>query len=147
MRQNGLVTKVDGGRATVSLGGGSECSSCSSRHSCFSLSGSRMRKIEAVLENTVGASVGDLVQVELMPMASLAIISVSFLLPVALLMAGYFVAMPAGPLQGAAGAGIGLAAGIVVSVVLNRKLAARKDFNLRITGIVDSPDCPPANGA
>ncbi len=147
MRQNGIVTRVLDDRIVVSLGGGTECASCENRHSCFSLSGSRMRKIEATLDNTVGASVGDLVQVEFMPRASMTIIAVSFLLPVALLMVGYAIAMPAGPFQGAAGAGIGLIVGIALSIILNRKLAAKKDFNLRITGIVDNPDCPPGNGA
>jgi positive regulator of sigma E activity len=141
MRRNGLVTRVDGDSVTVLLGGGAECSTCSSRHACFGLTGSRGRT-EAVLENTVGASVGDLVDVELDPGASLTVISASFLLPVALLVAGYAVSAHAGPAQGAAGAGVGLLAGILLAIGINRRLASKKDFNLRITGIVDGPGCP-----
>jgi sigma-E factor negative regulatory protein RseC len=147
VRQNGIVTRVLDDSIVVSLGGGTDCSSCGNRNSCFSLTGSRMRKMEATLDNTVGASVGDLVQVELLPRASMAIITISFLLPVALLLAGYAVAMPMGPYQGAAGAGIGLMVGIVLSIILNRKIARKKNFDLRITGIVDNPECPPGNGA
>ena len=74
MKQNGLVTKVEGDSVTVLLGGGSECTTCASRHACFGLAG-KNRRIEAVLENTVGASVGDLVDVEFEPAASLTVIS------------------------------------------------------------------------
>ena len=141
LRQNGLVTGIDDGKVTVSLAGGAECSSCSSRNSCFSFTGSRMRRIEATLDNTVNASVGDLVEVELRPLATMTIIAVTFLLPVAALLIGYVIGAPAGAVEGAAGAGIGLAIGITAALLICRKLTSRRGFDLEITRIVDCPDC------
>jgi len=143
LKQNGLVRKVVDGQVVVSLAGGIECSSCEGRHTCFSMSSSGNRKIEVTLTGTVSASVGDMVEVELLPRASMMIITVSFLMPVLMLLAGYAIAMPAGVVQGAIGAGIGITAGITASIILNRKLSRRKDFDLRIVRIVEKPECPP----
>lgn len=143
LKQNGLVRKAVDGQVIVSLAGGIECSSCEARHTCFSLSDRGNRKLEVTLANTVNASVGDMVEVELQPRASMTIITVSFLMPVLMLLAGYAIAMPAGVVQGAVGAGIGITVGITASIVLNRKLSRMKDFDLRIVRIIEKPECPP----
>ncbi len=142
MKLNGVVLKVRDDEALVSQTGTNECEGCEARGSCFSLSGGKSSKTEGWIKNEKEAQPGDLVELELAPAASLAIISSTFLLPVLLLTAGYFFMMNESDSVRAIGAGIGLFAGIIAAVVINRRLRSKKNFNIRMTRILEKTDCP-----
>lgn len=145
MKRNGIILEVRDDEALVSLSGAGECESCEARSACFSLSGGRSSNLESWMKNETGAHPGDLVELELAPAASLAMITSTFLLPVLLLTAGYFFMMNESDSVRAIGAGVGLIFGIVAAIVINRRLGSKKGFNMSMTRILEKADCP-SNG-
>ena len=89
------------------------------------------------MSNDIGASPGDLVELELRSSASLTIIASTFLLPVFLLFAGYLFMMNGTDLQRALGAGAGLVAGIVSAIVINKRLGSKKGYNMQMMRILE----------
>ncbi len=136
MIRNGLVREVRGEEALICPTDGSECNSCEARHACLSLSGGKERNTDFWMPNDLGASPGDLVELELRSSASLTIIASTFLLPVFLLFAGYLFMMNGTDLQRALGAGVGLVAGIVSAIVINKRLGTKKGYNMQMTEIL-----------
>ncbi|MCK5117590.1 MAG: SoxR reducing system RseC family protein [Candidatus Aegiribacteria sp.] len=137
MIRRGLVRDVKGDEALICPTDGNECNSCEARHACLSLSGGKKRKTDFWMPNDIGASQGDLVELELRSSASLTIIASTFLLPVFLLFAGYLFMMNGTDLQRALGAGAGLVAGIVAAIVINKRLGTKKGFNMQMTKILE----------
>ena len=142
MKVNGIVLEVRDDEALVSLSSTGECSTCEARSACFSLSSGKSAKSESWMKNEAEARPGDLVELELAPAASLAIITSTFLLPVLFLVAGYFFMMNESDSVKATGAGIGLLLGIIATVVINQRLGSKKNFNMRMTRILEKADCP-----
>lgn len=141
MRQTGVVLRTEADRALVSMGGTESCGACGNREFCKALSPRTEGKAESWVENKAGAAKGDIVEVELKPSSALLAIATTFLLPVALMLLGYF-AGPAGtPLRRAAGAGAGLIVGIAVSVFVNRSIAGRPGFSTEIVKVVRDASC------
>ena len=136
MIRNGLVREVRGEEALICPTDGSECNSCEAKHACLSLSGGKERNTDFWMPNDKGASRGDLVELELRSSASLTIIASTFLLPVFLLFAGYLFMMNGTDLQRALGAGVGLVAGIVSAIVINKRLGTKKGYNMQMTKIL-----------
>ena len=64
------------------------------------------------------------------------IIFVTFLLPVSLLLVGYFIMLEGGPERGAAGAVGGLALGIALAISMNRSMGKRASYKMRMTKIL-----------
>ena len=142
MKRNGIILEVKGDEALVSFSGSGECDDCEARSAFFSLSGRKSSNPESWMRNEAEAQVGDLVELELAPAASLIMITSTFLLPVLLLTAGYFFMMNETDSVRAIGAGVGLLVGIVAAVVINRRLESKKNFNMRMTRILEKADCP-----
>jgi positive regulator of sigma E activity len=142
MKRNGIILEVRDDEALVSLSGAGECDGCEARSACFSLSGGKSSNPESWMRNEAEAQVGDFVELELAPAASLAMITSTFLLPVMLLTAGYFFMMNETDSVRAIGAGVGLLAGIAAAIVINRRLGSKKNFNMRMTRIIEKADCP-----
>lgn len=140
MTRKGLVREVRGDEALICPADDNECDSCKARHACFSLSGAKDKNADFWMLNDIGASPGDLVELELRSSASLTIIVSTFLLPVFLLFAGYLFMMNGTDLQRALGAGAGLVAGIVSAVVINKRLGTRKGYNMQMTKILERSD-------
>ncbi len=140
MIRNGLVREVRGEEALICPTDGSECNSCEAKHACLSLSGGKERNTDFWIPNDLGASRGDLVELELRSSASLTIIASTFLLPVFLLFAGYLFMMNGTDLQRALGAGVGLVAGIVSAIVINKRLGTKKGYNMQMTKILEKAD-------
>ncbi|NOQ22857.1 MAG: hypothetical protein GQ565_09475 [Candidatus Aegiribacteria sp.] len=147
MTRKGLVRKVRGDEALICPADGNECDSCEARHACLSLSGGSGRKTDFWMLNDIGASPGDMVELELRSSASLTIIASTFLLPVFLLFAGYLFMMNGTDLQRALGAGAGLVAGIVSAIVINKRLGTRKGYNMQMTKILERADSDTAGRA
>lgn len=136
MIQRGIVQEVDGNTARVAVGGGEGCSTCNARESCMSITGRQPEAKLIEVENTLEASVGDAVELELPVSATMRVIALIFLLPVALLVAGYWVMMPGGSTSGALGAVGGLAVGIAVALAANRSLSGKKEYQMRMSAII-----------
>ncbi len=140
MTRQGIVREVRGEEALICSTDSNECDSCEAKHACLSLSGGKERNTDFWMPNDIGASRGDLVELELRSSASLTIIASTFLLPVFLLFAGYLFMMNGTDLQRALGAGVGLVAGIVSAIVINKRLGTKKGYNMQMTKIVEKAD-------
>ncbi len=135
MKRTGNVVEVRNGDAVVSLCGGEGCNTCKSKNSCFALAGGKTSEAKVVVSNDMRAKTGDLVELEMAPSVSMTLIVTTFLVPVITLGLGYFFIMQGTDTARAAGAGIGLCVGIVISIIVNRHLASKKKYNFRITAI------------
>ncbi|MEN8208300.1 MAG: SoxR reducing system RseC family protein [Candidatus Fermentibacteria bacterium] len=140
MIRKGLVRDVKGDEALICPTDGNACDSCEAKHACLSLSGGKERDSDFWVHNDIGASPGDTVELELRYSASLTIIASTFLLPVFFLFAGYLFMMNGNDLQRASGAGAGLVAGIISAIVINKRLGAKKDYNMQMTEILEKAD-------
>ncbi len=137
MLQRGIVQEVVKGNARVAVGGGEGCSACRARGSCMSITGRAPEAKFITVENTHNAEPGDAVELELPVSATMQVIAVTFLVPVALLLAGYWIMMPAGSTQAALGAIGGLVAGMIIALAANRRLSGLTTHKMRMTGIVE----------
>ncbi len=146
MKKIGLVREIRGDEALICSADGNECDSCEARHACFSMSGTEGKKDDFWMLNDIGASPGDMVELELKSSASLTIIASTFLLPVFLLFAGYLFMMNGTDLQRALGAGAGLVAGIAAAIVINKRLGTKKGYNMQMTEILKRAENDPAEG-
>lgn len=150
MIQTGRVSELlDGSNlARIVLSDSESCESCTTRHVCVGLGSSgRKRRRETLVPNSLGAAVGDRVEVELRPAATMAIISVTFLLPLVGLIAGYLVGAPEGLAAAAIGCGVGLGIFVLVSILVNRALSRKPGFQLEMTRVLDRAGPAPAPGA
>jgi positive regulator of sigma E activity len=136
MLHTGVVREVREGTAVVAVDG-SGCGACSARGACFSLSGKAPGERILEARNDAGAGIGDTVEVEFRLQASMTSISVTFLVPVALMGAGYVIAMPGGTSMAALGAGAGLAAGLFLAWAVNRMLCRRPGYGLSVRRVVE----------
>lgn len=137
MIQRGVVKKVCGSTAMVAVGGGEGCSACNARESCMSVTGRKPEAKIMSVENTLNASAGDAVELELPVSATMQVIAITFLVPVATLLAGYWIMMPAGSTQGAIGAAGGLLAGMIVALAANRALGRNSKYRMRMSAITE----------
>jgi positive regulator of sigma E activity len=137
MTKNGLVREVKEGEALICPADGNECDTCEARHACLSLSGGTGADADFWVQNDVGAAPGDLVELELKSSASLTIIASTFLVPVFLLFTGYLLMMNGTDSQRALGAAAGLLAGIVAALVINKRLGAKKGYNMQMTIVLE----------
>ncbi len=117
MSELGIVTKIEGASATVSITMGEGCAHCHSKGDC-SVVGT---ELEVAVEKGSGISTGDMVRIELPKGASLAAVAWVAALPLALFAAGYLAGRLISPdggeklasLLGLAGMALGLAAAAV----------------------------------
>lgn len=113
-------------------------------HDCASCSGcgpESVAAVTAVADNSLGARPGDTVQVESESRQVLSIAFVLYLVPLVLLFAAYFIA--SGPLKLGEGISLslgltGLAAGIAINVLIDRRLKREKSVQFRITEVLKS---------
>jgi positive regulator of sigma E activity len=139
MKQNAMVRTVDGARALVVLTGAEGCSTCAGKGGCGILCSSGRKPKEAWAVNRSGAREGDLVEVELDPGASIALIASFFVTPVA----GMLVALALQP-EGLSG-GVaalwsigGFVAGLILGIATARYLTVRKSFDLVVVSVLAS---------
>ncbi|MBD3277310.1 MAG: hypothetical protein GF388_03335 [Candidatus Aegiribacteria sp.] len=136
MTREGIVCEVKGRRAFIAPSDSSECDSCEAKHACHALSGGKEEDSGYWVINEIGAAKGDRVKLELSPSASITIILSTFLVPVLLLFAGYLFMLNGSDTERAIGAGIGLAAGILLAMIINRRMRSKDSYNVRITRIL-----------
>lgn len=136
MIHRGVVQELEEGNAKIAVGGGSGCNACASKESCVSITGTRPEEKIITTENVLGVSVGDVVELELPITVTMQIIFVTFILPVVLLIAGYFIMLEGGASRGAAGAVIGLIIGMAIAISMNRSMGKRASYKMRMTKII-----------
>ena len=136
MIQRGVVQELVEGNAKVAVGGSEGCRTCTSKESCVVISGTVSEEKFVIVENVLGASVGDAVELELPIAISMQVIFVTFMLPVVMLIAGYFITLENGAASGAIGAVSGLAIGMVIALATNRTLAKKPSYRMKMTRII-----------
>ncbi len=136
MIHRGVVQELEDGNAKIAVGGGQGCNACASKESCVSVTGTRPEEKIIVTENVLDVSVGDIVELELPVMITMKIIFITFILPVVLLIAGYFIMLEGGPGQGAIGAVAGLVAGMALAISMNRSMGKKASYKMRMTRIL-----------
>ncbi|MBN1464241.1 SoxR reducing system RseC family protein [candidate division KSB1 bacterium] len=87
MLETGTIISIDGQQAIVQLLRGDQCEGC---HACHAFGENKMR-LEAL--NSLGASVGDQVQVRIEPKLVLKGSMILFILPLIALLIGYYLAV------------------------------------------------------
>ena len=136
MIHSGIVSEIRGRNAIVAVDS-ARCNTCAVKDACMGLisSCSGERFLEAA--NDAGARTGDTVEVELRPPAALTVVSITFLVPVVLMGAGYAV-MARGPISGAIGAVAGLIMGLLLSWLANRRLRTKPGYGLSVIRVLET---------
>lgn len=143
--QIGIVVAVEGERfARVLTDRKGACGGCQSNpdgcRGCLSSA-----KMESRVANPIGAGAGDLVKVHLAPRKLLAGAAILYLLPVAALLGGAFAGTAAASTLGVSeltgalgGAALGLVAGFLAVIGLDRSQGIRRHLTPRITTVVSA---------
>jgi positive regulator of sigma E activity len=147
VKQNGIVRSAEGGSALVVLTGSEGCASCSGRGSCGILSGGARKPREVRVLDPIGASPGDLVELELPPQRALLAIFLLFILPVIGLLAALLVTPSSAsqPVRALYVLG-GMAVGILLGTTIARAHSRSKDFDMSITAVLGRPSCSTDKG-
>ncbi len=136
MIHRGVVVEIENSNAKIAVGGGQGCNACASKESCVSITGTRPEEKIIVTENLLGVKEGDIVELELPVTITMQIIFVTFILPVALLITGYFIMLEGGATQGAIGAVSGLVVGMILAISMNRSMGKKASFKMRMTKVL-----------
>jgi positive regulator of sigma E activity len=131
MRRKGKVITVDGSSATVCFESGEACAKCEAKEYCQT-AGSEQ---SVIVDNSIGASVGDEVYVEQAPGVGLAAASMLFGLPVVLAVIGMILGSRWSEIGSVLVAVVCFGAGLIISKLLNNIIARRSAFLPRITEI------------
>lgn len=121
MTERGVVTKVKGNKATVSFDRKSACDNC---HMCAVTKDSM--KVEIVVENTLGANVGDFVSIEMGDKFVLTAATIVYIIPLVLVFAGLMIGRILSDLAEILFAVGGLVIGFVIAFLLDRLVIRKK---------------------
>ena len=121
MTERGMVAKVKGNKATVRFDRRSACDKC---HMCATTKDGM--KVEVVVENTLGANVGDYVEVEMGEKYVLTAAAIVYVIPLVLIGAGIGIGTLINELAQALFALGGLIIGFVIAVLLDRLVIRKK---------------------
>jgi len=136
MTHTGIIRELRGHNAMVAVDA-SQCGSCSTRSTCYGLSGKGPEERVVSASNLAGASVGDRVVVELQARASTIVILLTFMFPVLIMGVGYALFSGGGALPGAAGAFGGLVVGLGLSWIMIRRLSFVPGFGLTVVRVLE----------
>ncbi len=120
MTERGIVSKIKGNKATVRFDRRSACDKC---HMCATTKDGM--KVEVVVENTLGANVGDFVEVEMGERYVLTAAAIVYVIPLVLVGVGIGIGTLINELAQALLALAGLVLGFVIAILLD-KLVIRK---------------------
>lgn len=121
MTERGMVAKVKGNKATVRFDRRSACDKC---HMCATTKDGM--KVEVIVENTLGANVGDYVEVEMGEKYVLTAAAIVYVIPLVLIGAGIGIGTLINELAQALFALGGLIIGFVIAVLLDRLVIRKK---------------------
>lgn len=132
MRRKGKVIAVEDYKATVCFEAGESCTKCEARNYCQTAGSAR----SVIVENGIGALVGDEVYVEQTSGVGLAAASILFGIPVILALIGMILGSRWSEIRAALLAVVFFAAGLIIVKIVNNIIARSSAFLPRITGIV-----------
>ena len=132
MRRKGKVIAVEGSKATVCFEAGESCTKCEARNYCQTAGSTQ----SVIVENDIGASIGDEVYVEQTPGVGLAAASILFGIPVILALIGMILGSRWSEIRALLLAVVFFAAGLIIVKIVNNIIARRSAFLPRITEIV-----------
>jgi positive regulator of sigma E activity len=132
MRRKGRVIAVDGSKATICFETVEACTKCEAREYCQTAGSAQ----SVVVENSIGAVVGDEVHVEQTPGVGLAAASMLFGLPVVLALIGMILGSQWNDVGAVLAAVICFGLGLIIAKLLNNIIARRSAFLPRITEII-----------
>lgn len=121
MTERGVVSKIKGNKATVRFDRRSACDKC---HMCATTKDGM--KVEVVVENTLGANVGDFVEVEMGEKYVLTAAAIVYVIPLVLIGAGIGIGTLINELAQALFALGGLIIGFVIAILLDRLVIRKK---------------------
>ena len=131
MTERGVVSKIKGGKATVQFERHSACDKC---HMCAVTKDTM--KVEVTLDNTLGANVGDFVEVEMGERYVLTAAAIVYVIPLVLIGVGIGLGTLINELaQVLMGLG-GLVVGFVIAILLDKLvIRKKKGFAPRVKSI------------
>ena len=139
--EEGMITETVGNRVKVTVERGDSCGACHIKNACHVLGGQH-KDFNLILENRVGARVGDQVRLSISESAVVSASSVLYLVPALGLIIGAVlgavIAKPAGletDPSAIVGCFIGLGFGLSISFGLGRKLSEKRSFLPRISSV------------
>lgn len=121
MTERGVVVKVKNGRATVRFDRKSACDSC---HMCAVTKDGM--KVEVLVDNTLGAAVGDFVSIQMGEKFVLTAAAIVYIIPLVLVGVGLWLGTLVSELAQVLFAVGGLILGFVVAFVLDRFVIRKK---------------------
>lgn len=121
MTERGVVSKIKGNKATVQFDRHSACDKC---HMCAVTKDTM--KVEVVIENTLGANVGDFVEVEMGERYVLTAAAVVYVIPLVLIGVGIGLGTLLNELAQVLLGLAGLIGGFVVAILLDRLVIRKK---------------------
>lgn len=121
MTERGVVSKIKGNKATVQFDRHSACDKC---HMCAVTKDTM--KVEVVIENTLGANVGDFVEVEMGERYVLTAAAVVYVIPLVLIGVGIGLGTLLNELAQVLLGLAGLIVGFVVAILLDRLVIRKK---------------------
>ena len=126
MMDRGTVKKIENGFAFIEMQLNASCRSCSNKGVC--MAGDKPAQLK--IENTLELKENDIVEIDLPPQTKLSAGFILFILPLLSMFAGYYIAfkISSEDSSGMAGAVIGLAAGVIITILINRLISKGRYF-------------------
>jgi len=128
----GLVVELEGSKAKIRFLRGSACAHCGA---CLTAGDNEM---EVVLENTLGAKVGDRVAVDLSPRRVVQASLLAYAVPLALLLAGVFIGSRVSDLFGLILGVLACGIAFVILRLVERRSRKKRRFQPRMVRSFDS---------
>ena len=92
--EQGKIIRIAEGKATIQMEASSECKTCGARHACCSFGGDNARHIEIpISDNPQNLQEGENVTIRFEPQTRIFSAFLVFIVPIILLIAGYYVGM------------------------------------------------------
>lgn len=125
----GTVKKTENGFAYIEMELNASCRSCSNKGVC--MAGDKPAQLK--IENSIGLRENDIVEIDLPPQTKLSAGFLVFILPVILMFAGYYISFSISSVDtaGIIGAVTGLAAGVLIVIMINRMISRTRYFKPR----------------
>jgi sigma-E factor negative regulatory protein RseC len=135
MMDRGTVKKTENGFAYIEMELNASCRSCSNKGVC--MAGDKPAQLK--IENKIDLKENDTVEIDLPPQTKLSAGFLLFILPLLSMFAGYYIAfaITSEDLSGMTGAVIGLAAGVITVIIINRMISKTRYFKPRSIRKVD----------
>ena len=126
MSQNAIIKKiVSDSVAEIALLRQMDCKNCDNCNGCSQKPGTEML---ALASNSIGAKIGDVVEVESIAGSSIGIAVIVYVLPCVFLLLGYFLglAIGLGEIASVGVGALGILVGFVPALLLNRYVSTRE---------------------